>query len=38
MRTVFDILRAILSGPCPNTEIGILMELLAYNMAYDRGI
>lgn len=38
MKTVLDILKAIIGGPCPNTEIGILMELLAYNMAYDRGI
>ena len=35
MKTVRDILKAIISGQCPNTEIGILMELLAYNMAYD---
>ena len=35
MKTVFDILRSILSGPLPRTEIGIIMELLAYNMAYD---
>ena len=35
MKTVRDIMKAIISGTCPHTEIGILMELLAYNMAYD---
>lgn len=35
MKTVFDILRAILSGPCPKTEIGIIMEIISFNMVYD---
>lgn len=35
MKTVFDILRAILIGPCPNTETGIIMEIISFNMVYD---
>lgn len=35
MKTLQEIMRAIISGPCPRTEIGIIMELLSYNMAYD---
>ena len=35
MKTVFDILRSILSGPCPRTETGIIMEIISFNMVYD---
>lgn len=35
MKTVFDILRAILSGPCPRTGTGIIMEIISFNMVYD---
>lgn len=35
MKTIPDIMKAIISGLMPRTEIGIIMELLAYSMAYD---
>ena len=35
MKTIFDILRAILIGPCPKTETGIIMEIISFNMVYD---
>lgn len=35
MATIRDILREIISGIMPRSSIGIIMELLAYNMAYD---
>lgn len=35
MKTVFDILRAILIGPCPKTETGIIMEIISVHMVYD---
>ncbi len=35
MATIHDIMRAIISGIMPRSEIGIRMELLAYGMAYE---
>lgn len=35
MKTLHEIMRAIISGIDPRSETGIRMELLAYNMAYD---
>lgn len=35
MATIHDILRAIISGLMPRSETGIIMELLAYGMAYE---
>lgn len=35
MVTIHDILRAIISGLMPRSETGIIMEMIAYEMAYD---
>lgn len=35
MATIRDILRAIISGLMPRSETGIIMEMIAYEMAYD---
>lgn len=35
MKTIIDIMKAIISGLMPKDETGIRMELLAYAMAYD---
>ena len=35
MKTVHEIMQAIISGLMPRSEIGIRMELLAYGMAYE---
>lgn len=35
MKTIPDIMKAIISGLMPKDETGIRMELLAYAMAYD---
>lgn len=35
MKTVLDIMQKIISGICPRSEIGILMEILAFDMAYE---
>lgn len=35
MKTLHEIMRAIISGIAPRSETGIRMELLAYHMAYD---
>lgn len=35
MVTIRDILRAIISGIMPRSETGIIMEMIAYDMAYD---
>ena len=35
MKTIVDIMRAILSGLMPKTDTGINMEVLSFIMAYD---
>lgn len=35
MKTIPEIMREIISGILPRYETGIIMELLAYGMAYD---
>lgn len=35
MKTVHEIMQAIISGLMPRTETGIRMEMIAYYMAYD---
>lgn len=35
METIHDVLRAIISGLMPRSETGIIMEMIAYEMAYD---
>ena len=35
MVMVRDVLRAIISGLMPRSETGIIMEMIAYEMAYD---
>lgn len=35
MKTLSDIMRAIICGVMPRTETGIKMELLSYSMAYE---
>lgn len=35
MKTVHEIMHAIISGLMPRTETGIRMEMIAYYMAYD---
>lgn len=35
MKTVCEIMKAIISGLMPKDETGVRMELLAYAMAYD---
>ena len=35
MKTLHEIMRAIISGIAPRSETGIIMELMSYNMAYD---
>lgn len=34
METIRDVLRAIISGIMPRSETGIIMEMIAYDMAY----
>lgn len=35
MKTIPEIMRVIISGILPRYETGIIMEILAYEMAYD---
>lgn len=35
MKTIPEIMRVIISGIMPRSSIGIIMELLAYEMTYD---
>lgn len=35
MKTIPDIMKAIISGLIPKTNTGIIMELIAYSMVYD---
>ena len=35
MKTLNDILRSIICGIMPRSETGIIMEMIAYYMAYD---
>ena len=35
MKTIPEIMRAIISGIMPRLQTGISMELLAYEMVYD---
>lgn len=35
MKTIPEIMRIIISGIMPHSDIGICMELMAYAMTYD---
>lgn len=35
MKTIPEIMKAIISGLMPRSETGIIMELLAFSMVYD---
>ena len=35
MATIREIMRSIISGLMPRSETGIIMEIIAYEMAYD---